>query len=118
MSKHETQMREIMRSQKAAHDFLVSGKLPQTTTPCSPLISYLERIPPRERAVPRLVKLHPKLGYESVASFSSLQQMLNYLKPSNQVIGSWPAESRRNKRFNSQITDELFNKINPKKIKD
>lgn len=108
MSKESTEMRHLMRNPKAFMDFKLYGKTPEAVKPSSPLITYLESIPPRERVRITNVKLSPKLGYQSGAAFSNAQQLLQYLKPSAYIVGSWPAESCRIKSFTTRITDDIF----------
>ena len=114
MSKESTEMKHMMRSPKAMMNFRLRGKAPNAIKPSSPLITYLESIPPVKRVEPRVVRLSPKLGYQSCAQFTNLQMMLNYLKPSSWVVGVWPAESARLKAFNRRVTDEIFNEVQSK----
>lgn len=108
VSKESTQIRHLLKSPKAQMDFAIRRKLPNTVKPTSPLITYLEAIPPRKRIEIKNVRLSPKLGYLSGAQFPNAQALLSYLKPSGYMIGSWPAESARIKQFSRPITDELF----------
>lgn len=111
VSKESTQIRQLLRSPKAQVDFALRRKLPTAIRPKSPLITYLEAIPPRQRIEIKNVRLSPQLGYQSGAQFSNTQSLLNYLKPSSWMVGSWPAESVRIKQFSRPITDELFNNV-------
>lgn len=108
MSKQNVEMKHLMRSSKAMIDYQVSGKLPNAVCPTSPLIIYLESINARERQRIMNVRLSPSLGYQSGAQFSNAQMMLNYLKPSAWVVGTWPAEACRIKSFNKMISKDGF----------
>ena len=108
MSKESAQIKALIRSPKAMMDYQLRGKMPEAIRPSSPLITYLEKFSARERIEKKNVRLSPKLGYHSGAVFSNAQTMLMYLKPSEYLVGSWPAESARIKSFTTTITHELF----------
>lgn len=119
------QMQHLMRNSKAMMDFQMTGRLPRAQAPSSsPLIALLELLPPRLRQELRGIKVHPKLGYNTCHQFNNAEQLLNWLKPSQQFYGnqSHPAESLRIKHFSSPLTlgdlkpycaswpsDEVFN---------
>lgn len=108
MSKESAENKHLSRSPKAMMDFQVTGRRPNAVRPTSPLITYLESIPPHERARMQNVRLSPTLGYQSGMRFPNAEQMLRYLKPSQWVVGTWPAESYRIQGFRRPITDEMF----------
>lgn len=111
MTRRTSQIKHLMRSGRAMMEYQRTGRLPSGIKPQSPLISYLEGISPRERVEIKNVRLSSKLGYNSGAEFANAAQMLTYLKPSNWMMSTWPAESCRLKSFNARITDELFNQV-------
>ena len=108
MSKESTEIKYLMRNQKAMMNFQLHKKMPNATKPTSPLISYLESIPPRDRVNLKNVKLSPKLGYQSSLTFPNAQLMLNFLKPSQWMVNDWPAKQYQIKTFQKQITKEIF----------
>lgn len=108
MGRYSTQIKKIMRSPQHFMKFHMTGELPNVIEPKSPLITYLESIPPRDRLHLKNVRISPKLGYQSSARFQNAAQMLNYLKPSAHMDYTWPAESCRIKSFSKPITKELF----------
>lgn len=114
MSKESTQIKHMMRSPKALAKFQLTGQMPKAVTPSSPLISYLDSLGPHRRVQITNVRLSPALGYQSNALFSNAQMMLNYLKPSAYMVGTWPANSVMIKSFNTKITDELFFSVQAK----
>lgn len=104
----QKQMRQLATNPAAMTRFRMTGELPRTVTPSSPLIDLLEAIPPQIRLQMRGVKLSPKLGYLSGAHFHNAEQLLKWLKPDREMLESqsWPAESQRDKRFRQRLTLE------------
>jgi len=102
------QMQELARNPRAHLRFQLEGRLPEVVKPSSPLISLLEAIPPRLRLEIIGVKVDPSLGYIGGGLFHNAEQLLRWLKPSNEMLArrSWPAESRRDKRFSKKLTLE------------
>jgi len=98
----------MMRSPKAMQNFKMKGVLPDVSSKqaASPLIDFLQSVPPQQRARSRSVRLSPQLGYQSNAVFRNMQAMLNYLAPAHG--NSSAAQSRQIKRFIKPITQESF----------
>jgi hypothetical protein len=103
---HQKQMRELVRSPKAAVRFITTGKLPRITTPTSPLITLLETFTTMERKNIVGVQLTPKLGYNIGLRFRDAEQLYRWVKPSLQVLEgeTWPAEECRLKTFQRKLT--------------
>lgn len=93
----------MLRSPKALMDFACSERLPQVSTPSSPLITLIESVPVRLRSRITCVIIGPDLGYQGVHRFQSLAQALNWLKPSY-TAASYPSESWRLKRFTKHLS--------------
>lgn len=108
MSKRSAEMAHLVRSPKAMMEYQMTGKTPSAVQPSSPLITFLSSLSPRERQQMTCVRLSPQLGYQTGAQFHTAEAMLRYLKPSEWVVGNWPAESFRIKQFNKTITREDF----------
>jgi|SRR5690554_613476 len=108
---HPKQLRYLSRNPRALMQHRMTGRLPRVIRPMSPLISLLEQIPARERLHWRGIKLGPDLGYYCGHQFHNAQQLLTWLKPSEQMLEGvepWPAESFRDKRFAKRLTlDDL-----------
>ena len=111
MSKESVQIKAMMRHPQTMIEFEQTGRLPNAVQPSSPLITFLESLPPRERLSIVNVRLHPSLGYSTSAQFANASQLLNYLKPKSWMTGSWPAESYRIRNFNKRIDRALFDSI-------
>ena len=110
MSKRDAEIKAMLRNPRKMVEFQMRGKLPDVIEPRSPLITYLEGMTPRERLSKQNIVLNPELGYTGRIQFRNAEQMLRYLKPSRYMSSTWPAESRRIKHFNTEITDELLDK--------
>lgn len=84
--------------------FATTGKLPEGMRPSSPLISLLEGLGAANRM--RIVGLvvDQRLGYSGSRRFANAEQAYRWIKPSDEVFGSFPAESWRIKRFDKQLT--------------
>lgn len=104
----QKQMRQLATSPSAMARFRMTGELPRTVTPSSPLIDLLEAIPPQVRLQMRGVRLSPRLGYLSGVQFHNAEQLMKWLKPDRQMLAnqSWPAESQRDKRFRKTLALE------------
>lgn len=102
----QRQIQHLARNPGAYLQFQTTGRLPATVRPSSPLISLLESIPPRLRLQIRGVHVGPNLGYLGGPQFHSAEQLLKWLKPAQEMLvcQSWPAESRRDKRFQRRLT--------------
>lgn len=88
--------------------FRMTGQLPRTTRPDSPLIRLLESIPPRHRMLLKGLTVNPSLGYNGSRQFHNAEQALRWCKPANEVLESrsFPAESWRLKNFHQQLAIE------------
>lgn len=104
----QKQMRQLATNPATMARFRMSGQLPRTVTPSSPLIDLLEAIPPQVRLQMRGIKLSPELGYLSGAHFHNAEKLLKWLKPDREMLESqsWPAESQRDKRFRKTLALE------------
>jgi hypothetical protein len=107
MSNSSRQIRYMMRHPEAFMKYQATGQLPRTRrSPLSPLSELIESLPPRLRLQLRGIRLNPSLGYLSGMQFNNAQQLLNWLRPEQELIGneSTPAESYRDKRFVRKLT--------------
>lgn len=105
MSPTAKQMRAIARRPADHARFMLTGRLPRTVRPSSPLITLLEKISPRDRAQIAGLTVGPELGYSGSRQFHTAEQALRWIKPSAQMLEheSWPAESWRIKHFNGPL---------------
>lgn len=105
MSPTAKQMRAIARRPADHARFMLTGRLPRTVRPSSPLITLLEKISPRDRAQIAGLTVGPELGYAGSRQFHTAEQALRWIKPSAQMLEheSWPAESWRIKHFNKAL---------------
>lgn len=88
------------------HDYMrfaTTGRLPQSTRPSSPLITLLQAISPRDLARLVGVQVDARLGYTGSRQFHYGPQVLNWIYPSDEVFGSFPADSWRDKRFTGPL---------------
>lgn len=102
MSYHD-KMRALMRSPTAMAKFQMTGRLPQGVVPTSPLIDLLERLGPGRLVRITGLRVGAALGYEGSRQFQTAAQAMRWLKPAQEVFGTFPAESWRNKRFQGPI---------------
>lgn len=90
--------------------FKATGKVPTCTPVTSPLIVFLESLPPRELV--RWTGIGPlvELGYDHPGGFQNAAQLLHWLKPEPELVGNetTPAETRKIKPFSRNITREMF----------
>ena len=86
----------------------ITGKLPEVVRPDGPLIRLLESIPPRIRSRIAGVRISPELGYHGNFMFHTAEHLLRWAKPDEYVdaLCPGPAESRRDKRFQKELTLE------------
>lgn len=105
---HPKQMRHLMRRPQAFMRHQMTGQLPRMIRPQSPLITLLESMRHHERLRYRGIRLSPELGYLTGQQFHNAEQLLRWLKPSDQMIEGepWPAENFRIKRFAGRVTVE------------
>ena len=99
---------QLIRSKNAMMKYKATGNLPKGIKPSSPLITYLESLPPRKRVQMHGVKLNPSLGYNTSQIFPNAQMLLLYLKPQAEMTKTWPADNQMIHNFNQKITDEIF----------
>jgi hypothetical protein len=98
------QLRRLATSPADWARFLATGKLPRGVVPSSPLISFLERIAPRDLARISGVTIDERVGYQGSRVFATASHALRWLKPSPEVFGSFPAESWRIKNYSKPIS--------------
>lgn len=86
----------------------MSGRLPRTVVPRSPLIDLLSKISPRDRAAIVGLTVNPTLGYMGSRMFHTAEAALRWIRPDREMLAgqSWPAESCRDKRFNKALSLE------------
>ncbi len=107
MSNQSRQIKYMMQHPEALMRYQATGQLPRThRAPSSPLIELIESLPARLRLEIRGVRLNPNLGYTNGMRFHNAQQLLNWLRPQQELVGneSTPSESYRNKRFVRRLT--------------
>ena len=95
----------LLRHPSKLMRYELTGRLPPTFSPTSPLIALLDALSPRDRAAIRGVTLSPALGYVGGFNFASAEQLLRYLRPAMEMVEGecWPAESRRIKAFTGPL---------------
>jgi len=79
--------------------FQATGKMPRGVEPHSPLITLLESIGVRNLGHIIGLTVDSRLGYSGQRTFSTAAQALHWIKPTNEVFGSFPAEEWRIKNF-------------------
>lgn len=109
MALSSAQVKWISKNHRAFLDYQLTGKVPRTYWPDSPLIRLLESISPRDRLRICGVRLSPALGYSHTVRFHTAQQLLAWLKPRELIEGEpCPAETCRIKSFSNTLTlDDL-----------
>lgn len=102
---NQQQLHHIATNPLAYARFQMTGQLPATVRPTSPLITLLEALTPRERMAITGLKVNEQLGYLSSRQFHTAEAALRWLKPASEMLESqsWPAESYRIKRFNGRV---------------
>lgn len=102
------QMRAIARRPADHVRFMLTGRLPRTVRPASPLITLLEEIAPYDRVRIIGLKVGPELGYAGARHFQTAEQALRWIRPTNEMLESehWPAESWRMKHFTQALCIE------------
>lgn len=95
------QIHHIATNPHAYARFQMTGRLPATVRPTSPLITLLEALTPRERMAIMGLSVNESLGYLGSRQFHTAEVALRWLKPESEMLESqsWPAESYRIKRF-------------------
>lgn len=93
------QIRRIATNPSDYIRFHTTGRLPEGVRPQSPLISLLEKISPRDRLQIVGLCVDHRIGYGGSRTFHNAEQALKWLKPSEEVFDSFPAESWRIKAF-------------------
>lgn len=88
--------------------FQATGRVPQGIRPSSPLITLLEKIGGQYLGRILGLTVNESLGYSGSRQFTTGSQALNWLKPSDEVFGTFPADSWQIKNFNKVLTlDDL-----------
>lgn len=88
--------------------FATTGRMPEGTRPSGPLVDLLKQIAPRDLALLIGLTIDARLGYLGSRQLRTAAQALRWVAPADEVFGSFPAESWRNKRFTSPLTvDDL-----------
>mgnify|MGYP003624997434 CR=1 FL=1 len=101
-------MNHLARNPRALIEFQMTGKVPRGRRPDSPLIRLLETLTPRARMSIEGVSIY-RLGYNTHYVFRNAEQLYRWVKPSEDVFGSYPAETAKNHRFSGTISlDELL----------
>lgn len=90
--------------------FRATGRLPTVEKVTSPLIRFLEAMPPRERLQWRQIGRLDTVGYATSFQFENAERLLRWLKPQEELIGneSTPAESFKIGQFQRPVTREMF----------
>ncbi|MGI1188747.1 hypothetical protein ACRCRN_32270 [Pseudomonas aeruginosa] len=100
-------VKHLMRNPLAMANYRATGKAPQFRPPSSPLITLLQSLYPRERALITALRVNDQLGYQGGRQFHNAAQALNWLLPANPGTHI-PSESWQNKRFQKVLTvDDL-----------
>lgn len=103
------QLHLIATNPRAQHDFVMRGVLPKGEKPEGPLVDLLKAISPRDRAAIIGLTVDERLGYTGSHPFHTASQAFRWIHPDNEVFGSFPAESWRNKRVCAPLfLDELL----------
>lgn len=100
----QRKIRELMRNPKAMMTFQASGRLPslpERDRP-SPLVLLLLSRTPRELLQIGPITVGPDLGYRCRNIFRNAQQALNWLYPDHINGSGSPADSRRDRGFESR----------------
>lgn len=96
-------LNHLARHPSAYARFAATGQIPQSHRPKSPLIDLLRAIGPRGCEAIRGLQVSLPLGYAGSRRFASASQALNWLAPSDEVIGSYPAYSWQIRHFSKQL---------------
>lgn len=114
--------KRITTNPKAMMDFHLMGKVPSLkSSNKTPLWILLSKISPRDRLRIMSIRLSPKLGYNSSATFGNAEQLFRWLG-GNEKHGDWehrPCDSCSINSFRGNISVEvLFQhcKKHPEKI--
>lgn len=99
------QLRQLMRNPKAMMDYQMYGRVPRGERPDSPLITLLERYTPHDRLRIRGIRI-ASLGYTNSHLWQNAEQLYRWLKPSNEVFGSYPAGSYQKASFRKRLTPD------------
>lgn len=83
---------------------LQTGRLPRGERPASPLIDVLSELSPRDLQAIKGLTIDERLGYAGRRVFATGAQAFRWLKPADEVFGSYPAGSWQNKRFARRLT--------------
>lgn len=99
-----TQLKLVASNPSAMSRYRLTGRLPEGLKPESPLITLLESIPSRDLLAIRGVVVDERLGYKGSRTFNTAGEALRWVKPSQVVFGSFPAESWRLKSFRPPLS--------------
>lgn len=97
------QLKKLATSPADYMRFMTTGKLPQGVRPASQLISLLESLAPADRIRITSVVVDERLGYAGSRRFANAEQAYRWVKPSDEVFDSFPAESWRIKSFDRRL---------------
>ena len=100
------QLRRLATNPQDLMRFQATGQLPRGTKPTGPLIELLNAIGGRDRCNIRGVVVDERLGYMGTRRFETAQQAFLWVRPSDEVFGSFPADSWRIKDFVRPLTLE------------
>lgn len=98
------QLNHMLKRPHELQRFLLTGKPPRGSKPSSPLIDVLDALSPRDLGLIQGLTVDSRLGYSGSRRFPTASQALRWLKPADEVFGSYPAESWQDKRFVRRIT--------------
>jgi hypothetical protein len=77
--------------------YMTSGKLPAMVRPQGPLIDLLLQIRHEDLVALRQISVGPELGYFGRRTFETAAHALRWIRPDDEVYGTFPADSHRNK---------------------
>lgn len=101
-------LRRLATNPSAYAHFAATGRVPEGVRPQGPLVDLLRLISPRDLAQLRGVTICEPLGYGGRRVFDNGLQALQWVSPSDEVFGTFPAESWRLKGFYRVLTiDDL-----------
>ena len=97
-----TSSKQLHRLATRPHEYarsVLTGRLPRGVAPTGSLVTLLRRISVRDLSQLVGVVVDSRLGYTGSRRFNYGSQALHWVAPSEEVFGSFPAESWRDKRF-------------------
>ena len=110
MSRQSEINRYLLRHPTALVRTAATGRPPTTEAIDSPLIRFLEAMPPRERLQWTGIRSLRDLGYDAIIPFRNAEQLLRWLKPKDFLVAheSTPAEERKIRSFAGPVTRVMF----------